>query len=48
MNYGMTVLKYRKKGVPSLQGKKVLIYLLVKDGKNEEAMYWYNTFKEYN
>ena len=41
---GNLLLKYRKKGVPSIQGEKVVIYLLVKDGKNEEAMYWHNTF----
>jgi hypothetical protein len=42
---GSLLLKYRKLGVPSPQGEKVLIYLLVKEGKNQEAMYWYNTFK---
>ena len=43
---GNLLLKYRTLGIPSIQGEKVLIYLLVKEGKNQDAMYWFNTFKD--
>lgn len=41
---GELLLKYRTCGVASPAGERFLLGLLVRDGKQPEAIYWYNEF----
>jgi hypothetical protein len=41
---GELLLKYRTCGVASCVGERFLLGLLIKDGRQSEAVYWYNEF----
>ena len=41
---GELLLKYRRCGVASLAGERFLIALLLKDARQNEAVYWYREF----
>jgi hypothetical protein len=41
---GELLLKYRRCGVASPAGERFLLGLLVRDGKQTEAIFWYNEF----
>lgn len=43
---GELLLKYRACGVPSPQGERFLLYLLVKDRRPQDAAWWLNRFQE--
>ena len=42
---GELLLKYRSCGVPLPDGERILLYLLVKAQKTQEAVYWHNCFR---
>jgi hypothetical protein len=43
---GELLLKYRRYGVASPAGERFLIALLVKHGRPQEAIFWYNEFSK--
>ena len=42
---GELLLKSRSCGVPLPDGERILLYLLVKAQKTQEAVYWHNCFR---